>query len=324
MTVLQVIKGFPRGLDPSTVNTQQVKQLLQQLIDRSSYRQQLRRASSSRISRSSGHGEAVSHSTPEGAQTAGAACCAATTTSRRSSCHEQQQQQQAGAGAVSQQQHSTVQHACAISCSAPGPSSGKQQQQCNGATGHYHLQQQQHVHVPCAVSAVKQSLDTRLDAGHVSSVTTCSEQLEQKQQEQQHSEVSTSSVHTAVNSVKQLHSEDGLIASLVSIPAHLHTQSLAASGGGANAHGCSSSSSQSAAEAADDSEDDDGDCLVIEPKWVTPDGCEVDLNKVSDYELRLAKVRAMPNPSMLSQGGKAASIVAAACTTPSHHHHVTH
>ncbi|KAF6258941.1 hypothetical protein COO60DRAFT_1516206, partial [Scenedesmus sp. NREL 46B-D3] len=37
----KVIKGFPRGLDPSTVNTRQVRQLLQQLVDRACQGQEL-------------------------------------------------------------------------------------------------------------------------------------------------------------------------------------------------------------------------------------------------------------------------------------------
>jgi hypothetical protein len=49
-------------------------------------------------------------------------------------------------------------------------------------------------------------------------------------------------------------------------------------------------SSSAAAHVASSEGEDDGDCLLLEPKWVTPDGGEVDLNKVSDYELRSAKV----------------------------------
>ncbi|KAF6258942.1 CEP19-like protein-domain-containing protein [Scenedesmus sp. NREL 46B-D3] len=41
----------------------------------------------------------------------------------------------------------------------------------------------------------------------------------------------------------------------------------------------------------DGGEDDGGDCLVLDPKWVAPDGGEIDLNKVSDCELRLAKAQ---------------------------------
>jgi hypothetical protein len=153
------------------------------------------------------------------------------------------------------------------------------------------------------VSAVEQGLDTRLDGGDVSSVATCSEQLQQKQQEQQG--VGTSSLDTAVNNNREWPSESIPKASPGSLPACAHPCANASApptpASDANASG-RSTRRQSAAGAAGDNEDSDGDCLVIEPEWVTPDGDEVDLNKVSDYELRLAKVRAMPNPSMLPHG----------------------
>jgi hypothetical protein len=141
-------------------------------------------------------------------------------------------------------------------------------------------------------------LDTRLDAGDVSCVKTCSEQLEQQQEQQQELEVSTCSAHTAVNSSGMQHRESTPLASPGSLSASAQPcadtlePSLHMPAGCIDAPGCSSRR-QSASDAAVDGEDG-GDCLVIEPEWVTPDGEEVDLNKVSDYELRLAKVRALP------------------------------
>jgi hypothetical protein len=134
-----------------------------------------------------------------------------------------------------------------------------------------------------------------MDRGGVWSVTSYS-----RQQQQQGHEASTNIVDTGLSCSEQQQNNSTQAASSASIgtpcnPPCVDAQPVSATSVPAapapapadsfDAPGCSSTAASNAS-----GEDDDGDCLVLEPEWVTPDGGEVDLNKVSDYELRLVKV----------------------------------
>lgn len=306
----KVIKGFPRGLDLSTVNTQQVTQLLQQLIDHSFRKPDVRRSGSGRrrsstTASSSGNGQAPTCSTVGDPEAAAATCFATRALNCSRSCHNHhQQQQQPAASTVKEQQQPAEQHACTASCSGPGTSCSQEQHQCNSTTApNQQQQQQQHTGLAGADSAAKHSMDTRLDGSAVSSVTTL-QTASQQQQQQQHSKDSSNGVETCLShsdkepngSTQAASGASGGAASPPGADAQPApaAQAPAADTGSVSAPPHSNSSSSSAAirdSSGEDDDDDDDGCLVLEPDFVTADGCEVDLNKVSDYELRLAKAQ---------------------------------